>query len=131
MNTIYIEHEEFSNKPMVGYEHLLIIFDQDNKHPKKFKSGDFVKDWYNALTYYFLRSKHGEQEVRCSSTVDNFFVDGASLLFDRAWLIYDQEYKLTLVYTEEVDTDEFHIALYVPKGTKPTWEELTTYVKGK
>ena len=83
-----------------------------------FKSGNFVKDWYEAKGK-FVELAHDELYLTQLSSVDHFIMDGAN--FDSAWLVWDNDGENPrLVY----EFTEHGWEMFVPKGTKPTWEEL-------
>lgn len=87
-----------------------------NKTNKLFDSGDFVKDWYDALKW-FLQSEF-ELPLVNSSSVDHFIMDGAP--YDSAYLLVEDN-KPSLMYGRDYADN---IELFVPEGTTPTWEEL-------
>lgn len=87
-----------------------------NDHKYEYNSGNFVKDWYDAKKK-FLDFASDELFLNHSSSVDHFIMDGAN--FDSAWFVWDKD-DPRLVY----EFDEKGWEMFVPKGTKPTWEEL-------
>ena len=102
-------------KPTLDYKSVGMSYSVDGeRQKKKFNSGDFVKDWYDAIKW-IIQSKI-EEPVCNSSSVDHFIMDGAP--YDSAYLVIDGD-KPTLhyEYCEEIE-------LFVSKGTKPTWKEL-------
>lgn len=92
---------------------------------KYFKSGNFVKDWYDAKKYYLTKVEN--EHLSASSTVDHFIMDGAK--FDSAYLHVEGE-KYSLKYVDRTEKDWFMSDIcdgwefFVTEGTKPTWEEL-------
>lgn len=100
---------------------------QNNGYNRTFKSGSFVKDWYDMKKYYLDVLQDIEPNLSGSSTCDHFISDGAE--YDPAYLHVVDD-KPVLKYPdysdphwymgEDVDGWEF----YVEKGTKPTWGEL-------
>jgi len=89
-----------------------------NKKIKRFDSGDFVKDWYDA-TKYILTELPNELHHSNSSTVDHFIMDGDA--YDSAYLEFDEVSEQPyLSYENAFDG----IELFVKAGTKPTWNEL-------
>lgn len=95
---------------------------------KIFQSGNFVKDWYDAKKYYL--DHHSEEPLAGSSTVDHFIMDGAE--YDSTYLHVENGVGVLkypqvedLDYWSQVDGWEY----FVPKGTKPTWQELKEMCK--
>ena len=84
-----------------------------------FSSGNFVKDWFDALKW-FIQSDLGNNLVN-SSSVDHFIMDGGSELYDSAYLMFDEEKNPYLSYSSK---DFDGLELFVEKDTEPTWEEL-------
>lgn len=113
MAVISIQYQEGSKKKNLGYKSVEIGFDGLRKR-KTFKSGDFVKDWYDCIK--FMITEIPDEPVSHSSTVDHFIMDGAK--FDSAWLkVDDESAKLVYKYRPGIE-------LFVPKGKQPTWSEL-------
>lgn len=83
-----------------------------------FKSGDFVKDWYD-LIYYIIHSGISENEqITYSSTVDHFIMDDAPYI--SAYL----KFKNNIPYLSyEYDSEDEGVEFFIPKGEKLTWEE--------
>ena len=106
-----IRYEEGTN---TGYKSVEI--DYGKNKTKKFSSGNFVKDWYDAFEWYIFADLD-EHALINSSSVDHFITDGAP--YDSAYLILDGD-NPRLEYSYCEDGMEF----FVPQGTKPTWEEL-------
>lgn len=105
-------------KPDLAYEGIYLWETYPEKKETLFNSGDFVKDWYY-LTKHVINNTHEDERVMGSSSVDHFFMDGADELYDEAYL-HDDGNGYDLHY----DTLTNRIRFYVPKGTKPTWNEL-------
>lgn len=92
-----------------------------------FKTGNFVKDWYDATKAYINGKIGGDGHLSGSSTVDHFIMDGAE--FDSAYLHIEND-KPVLKYIDRsvenwylTDVDR-GIEYFVKEGTTPTWEEL-------
>lgn len=92
-----------------------------------FKSGNFVKDWYDAKKKYINELQEKEPYLMGSSCVNDFFMDGAK--YDTAYLHmvdgqpvlkYIDRTKEGWYLSEDGDGWEF----FVEEGTTPTWEEL-------
>jgi len=104
-------------KPTLDYKSVEVSYSVDGKRQKKkFNSGDFVKDWYDAIKW--IIQFETEEPVCNSSSVDHFIMDGGSKFYDSAYLVIGGD-KPTLHY-EYREGIEF----FVSKGTKPTWKEL-------
>lgn len=114
MAVISIQYKE-GNKKNLGYKSVSISYDSLKKK-KVFKSGDFVKDWWDCIKFNI--QKIGTDEfTSMSSSVNHFIMDGAP--YDSAYLDVSRgKPKLSYVY------DEDKIELFVPTGMKPTWEKL-------
>lgn len=101
-----------------------------NNNSKVFESGDFVKDWFNVIKYYF--QEMGGEPLLSSSSVDHFFMDGAD--YDSAYLHFENDLPV-LKYVDRSDKNWYNgpivegIELFVEPGTQPTWEELKEYCK--
>jgi len=91
------------------------------KVTKKFDSGNFVKDWWDAMKYLIIELEW-EYPTSFSSSVDHFMMDGDK---------YDSMYLVEKNGISELQSeyDEEGIEFFVPKGTELTWKELTEYVK--
>jgi hypothetical protein len=96
----------------------------------EFKSGDFVKDWFQAKMKYAKELQDKEPYLSGSSTCDHFHMDGAE--YDSAYLHIENE-KGVLKYVDRTDPNyiftqrdiyEDGWEMFVDPGTKPTWEEL-------
>lgn len=116
MAVISIEYNEGAKK--LNYKAVRLHYAKLKKK-EVFKSGNFVKDWFNAIKF-IIKGNLGEP-ISSSSSVDHFITDGAP--YDSVYLHTDDNTELRYEYDEE------GIELFVDKGTKPTWEELKKYVK--
>jgi hypothetical protein len=99
-----------------------LMFKEDKR---EFTSGNFVKDWYDAIKFLIHESEDGEPWSQ-SSSVDHFIMDGAP--FESAYLVRDNligTYQLS--YRDE--NSESGIEFFVEKGTRPTWDELKELCK--
>jgi len=115
MSVTSINYEEGSKEKDLGYKSVNVYYgDGENKD---FDSGDFVKDWYDAMKF-LLFDLHGEFHKSNSSSVDHFQMDGAE--FDSMYLGYDDVEGIGVLSTQYGDGME----LFVKKGTTPTWNEL-------
>lgn len=123
MAIISIDYDEGNKEEGLGYKSVKLSR-SSNKEKFIFDSGDFIKDWYNAVKKY-IEISHEEYHCSYSSSVDHFIMDGAE--FDSAWVMLDNTLKAYLVY----EYNERGTEVFVKKGTKPTWEELKQYVKSK
>ncbi len=132
MAVIGVNYEE-GNKANLNYKSVY-IHATSKKQNKLFDSGDFVKDWFNALKYF-----HQNQEklghLSGSSTCDHFIMDGAS--FSSAYL-HIVNGKPVLKYIDYKDKNYIHTQreiyedgyeYFVAKDTQPTWEELKEYCR--
>jgi len=120
MAVIAINYNEGSKKADLGYKSVQVSY-ANIKKEKIFASGNFVKDWYDAMK--FMITKIGDKEFFLhSSTVNHFIMDGAK--FRSAWLHTFKKEEPKLVY--KYDFEEDHIEFFVPKGTQPTWREYRT-----
>jgi hypothetical protein len=95
------------------YKSVEVHYGKNLKEKIFFKSGDFVKDWYDRVKFIIMQINDEEYHT-CSSSVNHFIMDGA---YETAWLK-----GASLVYEDFEEHDG--IELFVPEGTKPTWEEL-------
>lgn len=111
----------------IDYKSVEVYYSYSNKL-KSFNTGDFVKDWYNAIKYYIKNLN--EEHFICSSTIDHFFMDGAD--YDSAFLHIENDLPI-LKYIDKNDKEWYNsqvvegIELFVKAGTRPTWEELKDY----
>jgi hypothetical protein len=84
----------------------------------EFKSGDLVKDWFQAKKKY-VDYADDELYLQHLSSVDNFMMK--TDMYESAWLLYGSEGENPrLVY----EFDEKGWEIIVTKGTKLTWEDL-------
>ena len=99
-----------------GYKEVDISYQKNGEQAVRiFNSGNFIKDWYDAVKWY-LHADLKEIVLVNSSSVDHFIMDGAP--YDSAYLIAtEKEPYLSYEYCESIE-------FFVPKGTKPTWKEL-------
>jgi len=121
MAVISINYDEGSKKKDLGYKSVELAYDSLKKR-KIYKSGDFVKDWYDCIKFLITKKVVEKEPVMHSSTVNHFIMDGAK--FNSARLKTDETLPPQLIY--KFDWDDEHIEFFVKKGTKPTWEELRT-----
>ena len=108
------------------------------KEDFEFKSGNFVKDWYDAKKKY-TEIMDDEPYLLASSDINHFQGDGGK--FDSAYLhtendkavlkycMYDDSLEMmeTLIANREIYEKGWEF--FVPEGTKPTWEELKEMCK--
>src|SRR5690606_16097134 len=120
MAVININYDE-GNEMDLGYESVEISYD-NLKSKKVFNSGNFVKDWFDCIKFCILELPDGNHPIVHSSSVDHFFMDGAK--YDSAYLITNDASKKVYLSYPAKDEDTDGIELFVPDGTKPTWEEL-------
>lgn len=100
-----------------------------------FNSGNFVKDWYDAKKMY-INVQENEGHLSQSSSVDHFIMDGASDLYDSAYL-HMVNGEPVLKYVDTSDLNYLHTQrdiyegweFFVPVGTQPTWKELKEMTK--
>ena len=102
------------------YESVNVSSRKDDK-TVKFDSGNFVKDWWDAMKYLIIELEW-EYPTSFSSSVDHFITDGDK---------YDSMYLVEKNGVSELqkEYDEEGIEFFVPFGTELTWKELTEYVK--
>ncbi len=108
---IAINYEEFK---LETYNSVSLLFDDKEK---KFNSGNFLRDWFDLDQ--FIQKEKIEEPISFSSTVGDFIIDGAEI--DTA-LKCKVDGKTVLKY----DTEDYN--WFVPKGTKPTWDEFVKKV---
>jgi hypothetical protein len=113
----YDDEDNLIENP-VDYKNVYLHFCGGDKE-FVFDSGNFIKDWYDAKKKFL---EFHEDEV---SSVDHFIMDGAP--YDSAYLVFkndeDDMGELTYEYNDK------GWEMFVPKGTKPTWEELKQMCK--
>jgi hypothetical protein len=123
----YDEDDNFIEITPVSYESVYL---HTNGGEFIFKSGNFVKDWFQAKMKYAKELMEKEPYLSGSSTCDNFFMDGAK--YDSAYLHIEED-KPVLKYVDTTDPNYFITQrdiyengweMFVDTGTKPTWEEL-------
>ncbi len=117
---ISIEYED--GNPQVGEQSVSIFGSLTGD--KVFDTGDFVKDWYNAMEFALKNLKKLES-LSFSSSVYHFVSDGA--LYEEKYLSVTGE-KPELIDTQKKEGD---ILMFIPKGRSMTWKELKTYSKTK
>ena len=103
------------------------VYLHTSKKKFNFKSGNFVKDWYDAKKYYIEKLQDKEPYLSGSSSVDHFIMDGAK--FDSAYLHVEIDIPILKYVNRENDgwynnPDLNGWEFFVVEGTKPTWEEL-------
>ena len=96
------------------YDSVYLRIKEENK---QFSSGNFVKDWYDAMKY-FINSEF-EEHLSFSSTVDHFISDGAP--YDSAYLKFKDDKPYL---TNRYDDENIGIEFFIPENTTPTWEEF-------
>lgn len=99
-----------------GYQSVEISYCKPTPRTKKFDTGNFVKDWYDAMKWIVMDADLDEPLVN-SSSVDHFIMDGAP--YDSAYMVVNAgkpvlEYKHT----------EYSVEFFIEANTKPTWLEL-------
>lgn len=87
----------------------------------KFDSGDFVKDWFNAIKHMIVECPDETFQATYSSSVDHFIMDGAP--FDSMYLHFEGD---EVVFNKEYKDG---IEIFVKRGTEPSWKELKDYCK--
>ncbi len=129
MAVIGVTYDEVN--PNNSYESVYVFHDVHGKSIQKiFDSGDFVKDWFNAIKFFVTEIANTFQPLIHSSSVDHFIHDTNK--YDSAYLHIENEIPI-LKYVDRSDEHWFisqkdifeaHIELFVNENTKPTWEEL-------
>jgi hypothetical protein len=118
MAVVGINYEE--PKPSTYKAVELSLRSHDGRTSKEFKTGDFVKDWFDFL-YYIIHSDITEKErLSYLSSVDHFIMDGAP--FESAYLKFKEDDTPYLDYNYDMMNEG--IEFFVPKGERPTWEEF-------
>lgn len=118
MAFITIQYAENGREHPLEYKGVKLVSRKDKEY--LFNSGNFVKDWYDAKKQ-FVDMASDELYLTHSSSVDHFIMDGGNDIVDSAWLVWDDDgdnARLVYEYTDK------GWEIFVPKGTKPTWEEL-------
>jgi hypothetical protein len=109
-----------------GYKDTL-VYEKIKCGDVEYASGDFIKDWHDLNFDIYKHQKY--DHIVFSSSLDHFFFDGAD--YDSAYLMNIKDDVWELVYIERNDMSllEEHdivdrgIEIFVPSGTKMTWEE--------
>jgi len=130
---IYDDQDECIGNDLV-YESVYVHYNIGPKSEEKiFKTGNFVKDWYEANRFYNLELSDTEH-CSHSSSADHFFMDGAK--YDSGYLHmidgvpvlkYLDRNDDNWIYTQRDIYDGWEV--FVEKGTTPTWEQYKEYVK--
>ena len=132
MAIIRINYDE-GNKENLGYESVKISYGKIGE--RIFNSGNFVKDWYDMRKFMLTELSKTEPHFTQSSSVDHFFMDGAS--YDSAYLHIIDKIP-TLKYIDKSDPNyldtqhdiyEEGIEFFVEENTKPTWVEFKELFK--
>jgi len=127
MAVVRINYEEFSRKKDLNYKGVEISLffikgTSERQESKTFYSGNFVRDWFDMTEFWIKELAEFNPFLSCSSSIGHFITDGAP--FDGMYLkLVDGKPYLTDEYDEE------YTEFFVPKGTKPTWEELKSICK--
>jgi len=125
MAVIGINYRE-GDKKNLSYESVEIVLGiSGDRDVKLFNTGNFVKDWFDHVKWLVMNDISKKEFIMHSSSVDHFLMDGAP--YDSAWLQVDENDVTSLVY--DYDAKHLNIELFVPEGTKPTWEELKEICK--
>jgi len=121
------------NTENLGYESVELHYGKDQK--KFFKTGNFLKDWWDLRKFQIQELMDSEPFFTHSSSVDHFIMDGAP--YDSAYLHTTDEGKPILKYVNRSDPN-YHFSqteiyegleFFVPEGTQPTFEELKEICK--
>jgi hypothetical protein len=141
----YDEGKKRSYKAM-NYRGVNLMYTSkgNRRTKKKFFTGNFVKDWYNMWKFILTNDISSRELISGSSSCDHFIFDGAP--FKSAYLhfvkkkpvlkyltyqdIKDKEKRIQKMH-QEMYICEDGIEQFVPKGTRPTWEELKAFVNGE
>lgn len=129
----YDENDEpIGDRTPIKYKSVtLTSYVGEKRKTHKFKSGNFVKDWYDAKKLFI--TTYDNEPLMGSSTCDHFIMDGAD--FDSGYLHMNGKIPI-LKYVDREDKYWFlkkeddgygiweGIEFFVESGTKPTWEEL-------
>lgn len=124
------------NKVNDKIEYISTDVSRLNNNEKIFNSGDFVKDWYQAIKYCLnLENEY----FSYLSSIDDFIIDGAP--YDSVYLYLDENENPILYYPnnstpenvkegeEFLDSKKDKIELFVNRGEKLSWEELLNKCK--
>lgn len=121
--TIFISIDYNGNRkdPHRGYECVNVSADVDNKNIEnhRFRTRDFVRDWYWAMKWT-VENFDVYAPVLKMSSVDHFIMDGAN--FDSAYLRVDGKGNAKLSYKYKFDDPG--IEFFVPKGKRWSWGTL-------
>lgn len=109
------------------YEFVDISYGKGMKEKKEFKSGNFVKDWYDMRKFMIQNLLDSEHAFCHSSSVDHFIMDGAP--YDSAYLLRDEEKEDNYLYYGRVREVQEGVEFFVAKGTQPNWDELKEICK--
>jgi len=134
MAVIGINYNDGGNP--LNYKSVYIHHGFNKKKDRIFDSGDFIRDWYDAMKYY-IQNQEKFGYLSGSSSCNHFQMDGAK--FDSAYLhIVDGNPVLKYVDTTEENWSflqrgvyEKGIEFFVGEGMKLTWEELREYCGDK
>lgn len=122
MAVVSIQYNEGGDRNL-DYKSVKITY-HNGKDKKKFSTGDFVKDWFDCLKFIIMEM--GDKEyIMHSSSVNHFIMDGAP--FDSAYLILENNEPILKYLNDSSEDDKIvdeGIELFVPRGTKPSWQEL-------
>lgn len=128
MATVSIRYKEFDQST---YKAVILDYSEGEKI---FNSGNFVKDWYDYLTFLLMEVFDKQNEIYAihTSSVDHFIMDGD--LYESAWvstheetygkLYYDFEELLKIFDYSWTKLDEVTYEIFVKKGERPTWKEF-------
>lgn len=112
----------------IMYKSIYIFTGKDSnksydKHTiESFESGDFIKDWYNAIR--FIAKFLCDYDINYSTGIQDFI--GLCDLYDKAYLLNSGGmWQLT---KDKPETDKY-FQLYIEKGQCPEWEEFKNYCK--
>lgn len=117
MAVVSIDYEEPNQNEYISVK----VSSRKDDKTVKFDSGNFVKDWWDAMKYLII-DLEWEYPTSFSSSVDNFITDGDK--YDSMYLVEKDE-----VNELQSEYDEDGIEFFVPNGTQLTWKELTEYIK--
>lgn len=133
MSFTSVSYDEGTKK--LKYHYVEVSGSFDKRKRRKFKSGNFVKDWFDSRKYIIEKLFDDSFHVH-SSSLDNFIMDTKK--YDSAYLHMIKD-KPILKYFDRTKKDWFitqrdieeGIEFFVNDGEQPTWEELKKYVKIK
>lgn len=122
------DDDNLVEKPII-YESVRLHYMMTQDKELVFSSGDFVKDWFDAMKDIFT-NENGDPCLSHSSSVNHFIMDGAK--YDSAYLHMEGE-TAVLKYVDHSDPNylwsqrdvyEKGSEFFVAEGTQPTWDEL-------